>query len=121
MNKNKEIGYSKAEKEARDLAISKGLPIPESYVLPYSLEDMTKYAAIDQNWPVHKMTFEDLNGVHEYKDLPKIFYRVVFQGDIPMGGWFADKKLARKDMEMYNIRHFAVMGNSENKNKPVLI
>ena len=116
--------YSKAEKEARDKAVEKGFNIPESYGLPYSLEEHSKVAAVLKNWPLHRVYFEDLKRSFyesEFTEMPKRFWRVLCEDEVPMSDWFADKKLARKEMEMFNVRHFTAIGMSENKNKPVLI
>jgi len=114
--------YSKAEKEAWDSATSKGCVIPETYELPYSLEEHSKISAGLLNWQVYHISFEDIKErFYDWKDMPKNFWRVLCDHEVPMSNFFADKRLARKEMEMYNVRHFTCMGNSENKLKPVLI
>lgn len=113
-------GYSKKELEAYKNAKDKGVPFSDDYKLPYQLEYTTRVAIAIMGVKFHRMKFNDFCA-YSVDQLPKIMYRVVCEGEVPMSDWYASKQTARKLMESFNVRHFKVASLSDNPKCPVLL
>lgn len=99
-------------RERFDFANQKGAEIPESYVLPYTVESI----------PASNVHPFDMDDYKSLSDPNGRLFRVVCENEVPVSNWTPLGEKARKIAEGYNARHFHIWGLSNApKNHPVRV